>query len=819
MSNRKQLIQVSNIFNTLLEATEHFHQLIKQKELNQSIYIFSSIVDGFTAVGSMDILFNQADWNEQKQKAERYLLEIAESMEKGHFIKVSEILQFSLLPLFRKINKGIELELGDQIQDKTYSIGIFSSYKNPREIYPKERIEALVRESKKQNTELLFFSKNDVDFANKTVAADFYNNGNWERVIKPFPDVINNVGSVKQAHTEKKLRRFIPFTSFFVGNKLSLPKRIVQHRKFIELLVPFRVCSDEEKIYDFLEKNDKVVFKYLLSNRGENIYFITKKNNRFILLDHKKERILSNEAFEQWIKSVILKEKDSYIIQKYIHTRTKNNEPYHIRAHVQKDGEGKWVLTHIYPRVGNKKSNLSNVATEGRVENLHDFMVHEYGEITGSKYEKDILRLSIEVAQHLDKLYDLALDELGIDFAIDENGKYWMHEANNGPQTAYHEEKRAVNTIAYAKYIAKNGIFHTNYSQKMKAGFFQSRTSSLPIADLNKNRTIGILMEKILNDNLTVEIVHAAQRSNFNSYFFTPTDIDYEEMVIRGYFYEDEGLVPKQVQFPDVIFDRLKLRGVENANWVYEELEEIPFTNVWSPHNYKRLNLYAILKSDNSINQYLSSYQEVNRTRDIFQFLEKYSRVILRENKAGFPLYISRLLDGKYLFTNSKPQQLYNEIQLLNKLKELIDEGKYIVQRDNRLTDNNEVSYTINLHIIKDATANWKSSSIYLERETDMLEEMFEDNIDIIIKTIEDMYSLDASSILSDVRDISEKVARKLDSQFRNISELNITFGIRSNSELCILEVDPSGPNKIYHAIELAENIMLLADNATRINP
>src|SRR5699024_12598402 len=73
---------------------------------------------------------------------------------------------------------------------------------------------------------------------------------------------------------------------------------------------------------------------------------------------YKKERILNEDTFNQWLQETILRTKGSYIIQRYIHTRTKMDEPYHIRAHVQKNGEGKWELVHIYSR--DRKSTRLN---------------------------------------------------------------------------------------------------------------------------------------------------------------------------------------------------------------------------------------------------------------------------------------------------------------------------------------------------------------------------------------------------------------------------------------------------------------------------
>ncbi|NAP00314.1 hypothetical protein FRY77_30505, partial [Halomonas sp. MG34] len=95
--SNQQLSQVNNILHTLLEATEHFHQLIKSREIKQGIYIFSSVVEGFDAISNMISLHNE-DLANKKKKMETYLLQISRLREDGKLTKVSEVLQFSLLP-------------------------------------------------------------------------------------------------------------------------------------------------------------------------------------------------------------------------------------------------------------------------------------------------------------------------------------------------------------------------------------------------------------------------------------------------------------------------------------------------------------------------------------------------------------------------------------------------------------------------------------------------------------------------------------------------------------------------------------------------
>ena len=808
-TKEKQLFQVQNILETLLEATDHFSKLVKEKNLNQGIYIFSSIVEGTEAVMKMLHMIDE-DFTQHTSKIEKSLVLIAQQLEQGRFIKISEIIQFSLRPQFVKLQQAFFDTMGDQRKDKKVSIGVFHSWANPREFYPEPRIEAMVKESEKQEAQLYFFTSDDVDFEQKQVSADTFQNNGWERVTVPFPDVINNVGAGRKSHVERKLRREIPFTSFHVGNKYTLPKRMVKYRKYAELLVPFRVCNNEAVIYDFLEKNNRVVFKYLGSNRGENIYFITKKGSRYVMLDQKKERILNEDAFKNWVQNTILAEKGSFIVQRYIHTRTKNDEPYHFRAHVQKNGEAKWQLTHIYPRIGNKKSNLSNIATEGRVEDFPTFLINEFGDKQGTEYKEKILQLSIDIAQHLDKLYGLSLDELGIDFAIDDTGRIWMHEANNGPQTAYHEEKRAVNTIAYAKYIAKNGVMYTDAASKvgMVKGQFKARMTDLPFENVNDRPLIGMLVGKQTNDPLTMALTKEAQQNDISFYYFTPKDIDFDYELIRGYIYEDAEWKTKVFEYPDAIIDRLKARGNKDAKLIYEELEDIPFTNEWPVQASSRSGIYELLSSSKEIAGILADYQKVDRPRKVFQFLEKYGKVLLKPEKASIHVvYSIEYVGGNdYVVTTRTSRKRYHEMQLRNFIKDLIKQRAYIAQRDLRIRNKEDELSNFHVHVMKGESNNWSLVSAYAE-----VQKIMEDNtMEVIKESITDYLS--HSDLKEQLNILAIKTAIELEKISNvKISEVVLTFVMDQEGNVGLLEVDPGGPITVYDSELLASSMIMYA--------
>lgn len=812
----KQLQQVSNILNTLIEATEHFKTLSKDKELNQSIFIFSSIVEGFEAINNSIDHTDKPRWKNHKSNLEKSLLLIAKQLEQANFLKINEIIQFSLLPNLNKMHNNILDEIGEQEQNKKVTIGVFASFNNPKDFYSKERLNAMLQESQKQNTELIFFTSRDVDFDKREISADIYKDDKWEKITTSFPDVVNNNSAGKRSHIDRKLRREIPFTSFYVGNKFTLPKRIVQYRKYAELLVPFKVCKNESEIHQFIEKYNKVVFKAISGNRGEDIYFVTKKNSRYLVLEHKKERIYNRSAFDNWLETIILAEKNSYIIQRYVHTRTKNDEPYHIRAHVQKNGNGEWVLTHIYPRVGNKKSNLSNVATDGRVEDLHTFMIDEYGD-EGEKYEQDILRLSLELAHHLDKLHGLVLNELGIDLAIDETGRYWMHEANNGPQTAYHEEKRAVNTIAYAKYLAENGIMHTDKRINTIGQYFQSKYSKLPRVESGNSTLLGMLIGLEKPEELAIALNKFAKSSNITSFLFRPKDIDFDEMLIRGHFYEDEQWVEKIVEYPDVIFDCLKLRGNENIQMMYEELQDISFTNDFPGHLYSHSNLFNKLSELTEHPNLLLPYQQVTKTRDVTKFIENHGRIIMKFNKASLPsngYYIEKDKMNGYIVTSPKSQKTYHELPFQNFIKEGMKENNFIIQKDPNGGNPIEECFEIHIHGMKINELDWDLTNNYVKYPFKDKEHTKEE----LKSFIENHYSEEALSIENNIFQISTNIVKEFENIISvNISEISIILTIDHDRRLRVLEINPNGPQTIHDVETTARNVVMYAKHLAAI--
>lgn len=817
----KQRAQILNIIHTSIEATEHFSNLIKKKELNQSVFIFSSIVDGFEAINNLLTHANIRIGMKEQKQIEQSLLLTAQQIEKENFTKIAAILQFSLMPQLRKWRQIFEAEKNIEANEHI-SIGVFLCQKDPRDAYPDERIQALIQESKRQHAHLIFFSSADVDFENEQIKASTYKNNQWENITTRFPDVIHNIGITtrkQQSVTERKLRRRIPFTSFGIGNKLHLPKKLLDHVDYADLLVPFKVATDPIIIHEFLQENTLVVFKPILGRQGENIYFVEQKGSRYTLLDHKKQHILGKGAFEEWLNEIILKNKGSYLIQKYIHARTKDKEPYDIRAHVQKDGNGKWTLTKIYPRIGNKKSILSNISRGGTTVDMHTFFSKEFGN-KGAHYEAELENLSIELTQHLDKIHGFALDELGLDLAIDKNGRFWLHEVNNGPESTFHEHERAIQTIAYAIYIHKNGIVHTNeFQNSSNKNHFQVRTSNLPVAEIHKQHLLGMLVHKNEIDALTVACAYVAAYEHVDFYYFTPEDIDYDEMLIQGYFYENNEWVPKIVRYPDAIYDRLRLKGIKGYQTVYEELAGIPFTNEFHGNSISKLEVYDALQESGELQDIIIPYQKASRVKDILLKLDHYEKIILKPSVGSFARgvhYMEKRSHDHYFIAEGKNEETYNASSLKHYLRELLKKETFIIQKYINTKTIDGHPFDIRVHMMKDQHGEWSYVQMYPRIGMHHAVIMITKKGGYIGKLTgfltRNFGAEHADTIEQHIKEFSLKTAQVFESlRSESVSEVALDFALNKDKNLHLIEVNVNKPGIVYYEFQVAQHAISYA--------
>lgn len=331
-------------------------------------------------------------------------------------------------------------------------IGLLHIRKDPKKV---SRAYLYAAIAKLEGVELFYFTSKDVDFNEKTINGFFNENGKWVKRITCFPDVVINVGgpnTLKQTMIFDRLSRYVPFTSYKVGTKLSVYERIKKAKLFSEHVIPYRRIRNAKQVIDFIEEYKKIIIKPRSDSHGNMVHYLEGCDNGYLIKYRDKDTILSKEQLTHYVNQLLTKR--IMLVQKYIESRRKTNEPYDLRLHMQKDDHGKWNITSIIPRVGPHDKIITNISQGGQLSLFDRFVAIEFGK--NAKEIKDkVEKFCYDFSKHFDILYPYNFDELGIDVGIDENQKIWIYEVNWRPGHVFIESKAAKNAVKYAIYLAK----------------------------------------------------------------------------------------------------------------------------------------------------------------------------------------------------------------------------------------------------------------------------------------------------------------------------------------------------------------------------
>jgi hypothetical protein len=167
-------------------------------------------------------------------------------------------------------------------------------------------------------------------------------------------------------------------------------------------------------------------------------------------------------SFSQLVKLVRrFFRKKNFIIQKAILLPKNNGKKIDLRAEMQRNGNGDLIISGISVREGVPGSPIT---THARSYRINDFFTHfDCAGLHNSVLERNFREFLFRTYSAVEAGYGI-IGEMGIDFALDTEGKLWFIECNSQPTKvsllkAYDDEtvrQVYVNTLAYACYLAQS---------------------------------------------------------------------------------------------------------------------------------------------------------------------------------------------------------------------------------------------------------------------------------------------------------------------------------------------------------------------------
>ncbi|MEK4229081.1 YheC/YheD family protein [Solibacillus sp. FSL H8-0538] len=315
-----------------------------------------------------------------------------------------------------------------------------------------------------EGVQFFYFTPKSVNFDDRTIKGKVYEDGQWQERVMPFPDVIYNAGSPEKLAVSKeiiaKLKEEIPFTTNSIGNKWNVVNRLNEAKEFANYLIPSEIVKNVEVFHKYIATFNKVVFKPIDGRKGKGIYFISKSGSSFEVRKDTHNSIYSKLQLNELLNEQL--STGTFIMQPYIQSIMKSGQVYDFRLHAQKNGEGKWVVTTIYPRIAPIGSIIPNINNGGYTNYLDPFLEQEFKD-EAYNIRRMLEHFTLSLAQHLDEIqmvqFGEVIDEIGIDVGLDEHQKIWVYEVNwrpGCPPAFYLELDVVVHSIQYAKYLAEN---------------------------------------------------------------------------------------------------------------------------------------------------------------------------------------------------------------------------------------------------------------------------------------------------------------------------------------------------------------------------
>lgn len=332
-------------------------------------------------------------------------------------------------------------------------IGVYSNHYNPRFHKDPEYVEMLIATAALKGVMVIFFEPSGVDFENDCITGFINVNGAWRMAETRFPDVLIN-DFPSQAHTrgetEKGLLDRIPAIRHLINTKETVYNKMRLSSKFTDLIPPYQLITDPSGLIEFIKDHGKVVVKPHGGRQGQGIVFIHRSGGKYVLQTYEKMGEVNTKKFKELAKVMI---EDDYLVQKYVHCRTKDNSAVDFRVRVQRGENGDWLYDTGYARISKGNSAITNISRGGRLVDMDYFLEEEYGDQFDEVRQK-LINLALELAEHVNSFYDFYVDEFGVDLAIDTDGNIWLYELNTGPTIRKHTWERARNRVGFAIFLA-----------------------------------------------------------------------------------------------------------------------------------------------------------------------------------------------------------------------------------------------------------------------------------------------------------------------------------------------------------------------------
>jgi glutathione synthase/RimK-type ligase-like ATP-grasp enzyme len=220
--------------------------------------------------------------------------------------------------------------------------------------------------------------------------------------------------------------------SYSLKNKWTKTKWMQSEPK-LKPYVPDTKPFTKSSLVKMINRYGMVYFKPTTGTGGNGIARIVRASSKTFRFKINARAVAANSMEDLFRKLKKTARGRSYILQKGVYLKTIRGRPFDLRTTVQKTKQGKWVPTAMFVKLGMKNKVVTNYHQGGKLALVEPTLRRAgYNTAEIQRYIQRFKILGLETARCFDR-HNRRFKELGLDLALDRNGRLWILEVNTRP--------------------------------------------------------------------------------------------------------------------------------------------------------------------------------------------------------------------------------------------------------------------------------------------------------------------------------------------------------------------------------------------------
>ncbi|MCA1030856.1 YheC/YheD family protein [Bacillus timonensis] len=302
-----------------------------------------------------------------------------------------------------------------------------------------------------------------------------YLDSKWEKVNVPLPDVVHNRIHSRKREMSSQFEEIvtllnnyqIPYFNDHFLNKWEVFQLLQKQEHLHPYLPETELLDSKRKLEEMLYKHDSLFIKPVHGSQGKKIFRINKQPESYELdyTTFETEIERNYETFQSLFLSMKNRlNQQLFVVQQGLSLLTYKNRPLDFRFLCHKTLKNEWQVTSSIARVSSKDEFVSNLARGGELKKVKDVLLESFDKKTSVDIRKMMIELALEVAEVISLSREGTYAELGIDLALDVNGKPWIIEVNTKPSKNQDPDNLANSIRPSAKAIIQHCLYLAKFS-------------------------------------------------------------------------------------------------------------------------------------------------------------------------------------------------------------------------------------------------------------------------------------------------------------------------------------------------------------------